>query len=651
MTDLSPEILRALAPAPGFKRVDRFLPDPYRRALHDPKTPMAVVTKASRDALKRADFDLEQVQRSRAVDFFADLSDGAALGALHDQTPWPEEDTESFRTRLRMVSVLALQGAASARRMLALIGLACSAELLAAFSYRPDDPSYSHNHNGQTQSGSIELGQTLGLFAKPNGGSLFAADVLDAPLRLYTQNVAPLNRPEYVFELQNPAFKTLSGVLGDAERLYPDPVFDFEAGQPIGPFALIQVDPNRLTHAPRVIVVNRKMRAGERLTVDVAAMRWDHSDSPTPTSLGWITSEGDKGALYAGLSEIASFQSLFDNEPNDPAAGYALDVRGADQLDWTGRLVDDLIDRGAIPQGAGTRLQMPALLGDGKTRWHVIEILKPAPAAQTDILDARFTPLPRTAKLRITARWAGRRAGEFALCVDETELALDQSGPLAHRSHWLDTMIDRFKLAGTVRVTPLPKDAFTDLPLPEVALDLSSKTALSDSFDLDTGPQFDSHALLAVGLTVYPQITLNLHSDVSANADFELSPAPPDGTLVSHTTALDALTIHPQTTLFLGKPDGVIPTDAVEISAGGPVLPLGDHVVPTDSFTLSPQRTLDLESRTKLADFFEITRAVDPVPPPDLPPNPPPNSSGVTLDLKTHVRSGDTVTIRKTNTD
>lgn len=647
MTGLSPEILRALAPAPGFKRVDRFLPDPYRRALHDPRTPMAVVTKASRDTLKRADFDLEQLQRSRAVEYFTDLSDGAALGALHEQTPWPEEDTESFRTRLRMVSVLALQGAASARRMLALIGLACSADLLAAFSYRPDDPTYSHTHNGQTQAGSIELGQTLGLFAKPDGGSLFAADVLDAPLRLYTQTATPLSRPEYVFELQNPAFKTLSGVLGDAERLYPDPVFDFEAEQPIGPFALIQVDPSRLTHAPRVIAVNRKMRAGERLTVDVAAMRWDHSDSPTPTSLGWITSAGDKAALYAGLSEIASFQSLFDNEPGDPAAGYALDVRGAAQLDWTGRLVDEMVNKGAIPQGSGTALQMPALLGDGKTRWHVIEIGKPANSGRTDILEARFSPLPRTAKLRITARWAGRRAGEFALRFDETELALDQSGPLAHRSHWLDTMINRFKLAGTIRVTPLPEDAFAELPLPEVELELSSKTALTDGFDLDTGPQFDSHALLADDLTVYQPINLNLHSDISANAAFDLALAPPDGSLTSHATALDALTIHPQATLGLGKPDRAIATDTVEISAGGPVLPLNDHIVPTASFTLSPQQKFELASRTKLADALEITPVADPVTPPD----PPPNLPSVTLDLKTHVRSGDTVTIRKTNTD
>lgn len=643
MTELSPEILRALAPAQGFKRVDRFLPDPYRRALHDPHTPMAVVTKASRDTLKRADFDLEQLQRSRSVAYFGDLSDGAALGALHDQTPWPEEDTESFRTRLRMVSVLALQGAATARRMLALIGLAASADLLAAFSYRPDDPTYSHSHNGLTQSGSIELGQTRGLFAKPGGGTAFAADVLDAPLRLYTQAAEPLNRPEYVFELQNPAFKTLSGVLGDAERLYPDPVFDFEAGQPIGPFALIQVDPNRLTHAPRVIVVNRKMRAGERLTVDVAALRWDHRDSQTPTSRSWITTQGEKDSVYAGLSEIASVQSLFDNEPSDPAAGYALDVRGADHLDWTGLLVDQMIDTGSIPQGAGTRLQMPALLGDGKTRWHVIEIHKPSDAAQTDILDARFTPLPRAAKLRITARWAGRRAGEFALRFDETGLAPDQSGPLTHRVHWLNSMIDRFKLAGTIRVTPLPEDAFGDLPLPEVELDLSSKTTLSDRFDLDAGPQFDSHVLLSDGLTVHTQVGLTIASNVALSSGFDLGAAAPDGVLVSHATMSDALTVHPQTTLDLGASDVARPTDTLEISAGGPVLPLGDHVVPTDRFSLMPQHKIELASHAKLVDSLEANPVVDPNPPPDLPP--------VSIELKSHLRSGDTVTIRKTNID
>ena len=82
---LTAEQIRALAPAPGYRQIDRYIPDPYRRALGDTRTPLAVLTKSWRDGLKRLDHELGLVQRSRSVRFFSDLDDGGRLGALHDQ--------------------------------------------------------------------------------------------------------------------------------------------------------------------------------------------------------------------------------------------------------------------------------------------------------------------------------------------------------------------------------------------------------------------------------------------------------------------------------------------------------------------------------------------------------------------------------------
>lgn len=533
---LTPEQIRALAPAPGHRRIDRYLPAPYRRALDDPHTPMAALTKAWRDALRRVTHELALVQRSRSVAFFTDLDDGARLGALHDQAPWPEEDTEAFRTRLGELAALAVAGAASARRMLSLVGMATGARLVDVVP--PGRASYAVTLGETTLTGATGQGQTRGFLAKRAAPhTLFAADILDAPLRPFRQEARPLPVPGYTFRLVNPASATLPDLLGDGARSYPDPVFRLEAGAPFGPLALVQSFEGVPKRAPRIIVINRRLRPGTVLDIDVAGMEWNHS-AGTVTHIGPWRLNGAKAALYAGLTEIASSRSHFDNEPGEPAAGYALTLRMADGLTFTGAAEDNMVDKGPIPPGP---IRMPSLLGRGASLWRVLQVL-PDPDGSDEITAARFAPLPADAALTITARWLGRRAGEFAVVLPERQLAPGEDGPLPHRADWLDAMIARFKLAGTVRVKPGAGALFAGPSAPDVELRFASRARPADALTLDPWGNFESAVAISDSLTLTTARRLNFASGVAAGDEMRLTP-PVEARLESAVKLGDAVSL------------------------------------------------------------------------------------------------------------
>ena len=517
---LTAEQIRALAPAPGYRQIDRYMPDPYRRALGDTRTPLAVLTKSWRDGLKRLDHELGLVQRSRSVRFFSDLDDGGRLGALHDQVPWEEEDTEAFRIRLAEIARIAAQGAASARRMLSLVALATGSEIVDVIP--PDRTDHAVSHGETTITVSTGQGQTRGYLVKPDRpgedgapdvpGELFAADVIDAPNRLFTETAELLPGPNYMFRLHNTASATLPDILGDGERTYPYPIFRLEAGENIGPLMLIQTfnDPPR--RAPRAIVINRRLRAGSVLDVNVEQMAWNH-DEGTATLIGPWRLDGDREALYGGLTEIAIPSARFDNEPGDPAAGYALRLLGSDGLDFNGTLKDEMIDQGTIPDDG---IQMPSLLGQGTSLWRVVRIL-PDPEGSNEIHDARFEPLPRGVDLRITARWSGRRAGEFAVVVGDPYLAIDTNGPLPHRHAWLDEVITRFKLAGTVRVQPLLEDLFAGQSDEAIQVNLETRASFEISVDIDNWGELASVASISDSFELFTERTIEFDTVVEAD--------------------------------------------------------------------------------------------------------------------------------------
>uniref|UniRef100_A0AAN0MCL4 Uncharacterized protein n=1 Tax=Yoonia rhodophyticola TaxID=3137370 RepID=A0AAN0MCL4_9RHOB len=135
---LDAETVIDLAPAGQFGLIDRYLPDPYRRALNNDGDALASLTRTMRGTLRRAGAEIEAVQRSRALAFFNDLTDGRLLGALHDQAPWPEDDVPTFRDRLTRVAGLAMRGAATSDRLLNLAAIACGAAPDTHIGRQPD---------------------------------------------------------------------------------------------------------------------------------------------------------------------------------------------------------------------------------------------------------------------------------------------------------------------------------------------------------------------------------------------------------------------------------------------------------------------------------------------------------------------------------
>ena len=586
---LTAEQIRALAPAPGYKQIDRYLPDPYRRALSDRKTPLGTVTRSWRDGLKRLDHELGLVQRSRSVAFFTDLDDGARLGAMHAQVPWEEEDTEAFRTRLAEVARLAAAGAASARRMLLLVGLATGSELIQTI--RPDRNAGTDRKDADDQPliedrtiryGETVIvdvtgqGQTRGYFKKPDipgvdgapdtPGTLFHADVIDAPDRLIEQDAKRLPGPNYIFRLRNTASASLPTLLGGGERTYPDPVFRFEAGEDIGPLMLVQTFNDSPKRAPRAIVINRRMRTGSVLDIDVAAMEWNH-DAGAATFIGPWLLEGSKQALYAGMTELATVRSRFDNEPGDLAAGYALTLRNNAGLEFTGGLDDTMVDKGPIPPGT---IEMPSLLGLGFSLWRVLRIL-PDPDGSTDIHDARFEPLPSETDLKISARWTGRRAGEFAVAVEDQYLDTATNGPLPHRLVWLDEMITRFKLAGTVRVHPQLENLFAGQSTPALQMDLASGAIVETLLDIDSWGEFD------VPVTTDDALEIFLELPVDFDSGAELS-------------------------------------DEVEIINEGAVVDVDDVFAAGDALDLTTETETGLETEARVEDTFDLIIEIPPEP-------------------------------------
>lgn len=656
------DTLRSLAPAEGHALIDRYLPAPYLRAFADPKTPMVGLNRASRRTLKRIKTELSALQRSRALEFYDDLADARMLGALHDQAPWPEEDKEAFRQRLTGLVAVAMTGAASAKRMLALAGLASNARLVATRSHWTGDESYSVTHTGITQSGTLLPGQSRGFLVKPAGGKIVNADVFDAPPRLYSHEAQPLAGPHFVFDVQNPAFATLTDILSHDPRTYPDPVIDLKADADFGPLLMVRTAPDHPGTAPRVIAVNRVLPSGQTLRIDTAAMALT-TDAPG-AGLAWLTCRGAKGFVYAGLSEITAADSFFDNElPATPSAGYALTLRGPAGVDWTGLLDDTMIDKGPIPDGPASKIQMPSLLGLGRSRWHVVEVIRPpgAPAGDVDLHDARFRPVPADAKLKVTLNWAGRRAGEFAVEIDPKLLDLAEEGPQPHRAAWLDRMIARFKLAGTVRVSRMDDGALDGLENTAVTIALRSRVEPTDGIDIDTGPEFISGVDLGDGVEVTPQVQIDLASatgvddDITAEGaggfepfvsaveatdtmdlaaqvqlDFAEAAALEDSAdiaaaaavvdLESATKVGDGVGVHPQASLGFASPAKT--GDGVEIGATDGVQNFADAVKVSDSFDLTPEARIELRSHAKAADRVGIERIGAPPTDPDRPTGP-----------------------------
>lgn len=445
-----------LAPASQFGLIDRYLPDPYRRALTRDGDAMAGLTRVTRGALRRALSELEAVQRSRALEFFNDLSDGALLGALHDQSPWPEDTTDSFRDRLTRVSALAMRGAATADRLLMIAAIACDATRLksgpGAGMFGPReayDFSISRKGPGGAENkisfvGQNDPGQSRRFVEKHDGSAVFPVDVFDAPLRRFAADVTPIFGPDgmpdhdFRFVLDNPGSETLAGLEGLDPVLWPDPYFEVTAGAaPFGPFALVN------TKTAQTVFVNRRIAAGGSLTIDTRQMAWSHAETGQ-SELAKFTCLGTKDAVYAGFS-----LTLDDYGFGAGPLGPMMSLRPKSRVSFTGEKA--MAPPVAADLTPDKDLTIPSMLGQGRSHWRIVQLDGGSPT-NGDIHDARFRFVPGAADIKVSAYWYARRPGEFTLAVPDTAIAVDMTGPLPHRVGWLDQMVERFKLAGTVQI-------------------------------------------------------------------------------------------------------------------------------------------------------------------------------------------------------
>ncbi|MBK5926175.1 hypothetical protein [Rhodobaculum claviforme] len=577
MTGPGQDRRRGLAADPAAPPIARHLPAPYRRTLDGRGEPLAEIVRSGRAQLRAALGALESVQRSRALAFFEDLEDGARLGALHDQAPWPGDTPDTLRARLKAVAALALSGAATAERMLRLVGIAAGADLRAAIGPRR---TYAVALAEARLSGTTGPGQTRGVFVRHADGSAFAADVLTAPARLHRAGIRPapgLGRG-FAFGLHNPALASLPDLMQTEPPLGPDPVFEIAVSAPFGPFALIQRD------LGRVVVVNRHLPAGGALRIDIARMRWEHLAGARTTTRGAAELHGTRHDLLAGIAAIAD-DSVFASAGADPSAGHALDLRPRGGVAFTGALVDP-VDRDA-PLPADAPIPMPSLLGEGLSRWRLAALDL---SATTDVLRAPFRPVLQRAQISLSAVWVGRRPGEFALRLPPGALAPGaDDAAQGHRADWLDRMVDRFRLAGCVRV---PADLLADrddIGVTDTEIALSEAARPVDALTLDLG--------LALATAARPRDALRLLTVTDLAASDTARPR-------------DALRVDGGTDIVPAAVPAPRPRDALELTVAPDLTPSPQPVRPRDGLSILPDR-LALTDAARPRDALEIGGAVE----------------------------------------
>ncbi|WP_373635734.1 hypothetical protein [Yoonia sp. SS1-5] len=583
---LDAETVIDLAPAGQFGLIDRYLPDPYRRALNNDGDALASLTRTMRGTLRRAGAEIEAVQRSRALAFFNDLTDGRLLGALHDQAPWPEDDVPTFRDRLTRVAGLAMRGAATSDRLLNLAAIACGAAPLTRtsganlilpetdFSFvitrqGPDNTTETTSFMGTTGEA-----QTRRYFEKAASGRVFPIDVYDAPMRLHQQDITPLPGPEYQFVIDNPASENLGGLDGTDPIRWPDPIFTITAGaQPFGPFAFVNI------HQAQVVIVNRRLAPGATLEVSIRDMAWSHAEAGS-TTIDDFTCFGTKEALYAGFALSANDHIIPSGGP-EAAIGPLMSVRRAENLTFTGAEADEAPDMGDFAEASP--LALPSFLGEGRTQWRLLSIAPNAPS-DVEIHNAQFAAVPSDADITLSARWFGRRPGEFAVDLPPNALAPNSDGPLTHREIWLDAMIERFKLGGTVRIAR--DQLFSPMAdfVGALELDLASGTTPADIFELDNALVFEDTLAPRDSVSILPTISFDGISALVPTDEIEV---------------IDAQ-INTDVLVSIGRPG-----DAMTLTEGLPPA-FRSNVVPTDSVSILPRLEFDGTSAAIPADEVDL---------------------------------------------
>lgn len=422
--------------------VFRRLPAPYRKAGKETAAfALARAAGLSLDGLERLS---RQVLQAHYIDHLGDLDDAERLAALFELAPWPEEDLAEFRFRVKLVARIYLEGAATSRQMLQMIGAASDSELTEVTGpERESNDRYT----------------TAGKFQRRVAHeATFSASVVDDPLVLQEVVVEPPSG--FVWTVTNNSYDDPGGLDPDGKVIaptYPEPIVDIVAGDhPVAVPILTQRDRRRL------VLINRFIPPGATLRVDLRTLTI--SDIAGPATLeGPVRYNGEAVPLLFGTGGLVDQPE--EGRLTDPGVGpekaRPFHLVRWNKVAWQGEAIP------AVPGAPGStnpvplmKMPWPPLLGFGLSHWRLLAGVTPqnqVPALDEILTHLAVRPIPCTgarAPAKLTFRWIGRRLGTFTLIFSEQQLRDGPvpGQPMPHRVAWLRQQVERLKLAGVIYI-------------------------------------------------------------------------------------------------------------------------------------------------------------------------------------------------------
>ena len=469
----------------------RNLPSVYRRAGSlTPAHGLAV-------ALGRMLIDLERtakdVLRAHHLEHANDLDDLKRLAAWFQLAPWPEEDREGFRTRIRRMAAVYREGAASAGRLLDVLAVTMGAEIATVDGKRMlFVPRYT-----QLEASALPAGAPLHA-PWPEAGSVWASLVPSSPSpyavyailkvkvgdTVWGVPAALLDLPKHRLTISLTPDESLGRLEWKAAPPYESLDDDPDLDTYTNPIVTIWAPEDHAVSLPslvqrdlrRAVLINRLIPAGGALQVDLNQFTLTDLVEGKPSQ----PVLNDQPALLFGTGgtlgenrlgpapppfRLLRWYTLSQLEPlfaaGDPAD--LIDPTADGKLPWPNLLTPLLPDREPV--------RWRLLLGNAK-----LGLVNPTKATTVAKID--FTMI-------------GRRPGTFSLLYeDRWVLGTDEVKPLTHRAAWLQEQIDRLKLAGVIhlrpdQIEPSEWNLPAAKPLEEASRELVVSAAMTDAVVLE----------------------------------------------------------------------------------------------------------------------------------------------------------------------
>lgn len=344
------------------------LPYTYRRVGQG--TPMHLVARALGALTSQLERDARGVLTAHSVVATEDLGDLERLAALYGLTPWQQEDAEAFRYRLLTTARVRLQGAATAKGILEMVGAAHNAELVTWVL-----PGHAVPEEARTPTTQFtDAYTTLGFFRQRKSPfEPFLAKVVDMPPKAQGN---PVRLTGIDFEINVGSYAE-----ADAGQSLSGPTFTLTAGQNgLNLPVLLNLDTGNLA------LINRLLPAGETLQVD----------------------------LDAGTAEGGSIGPILVDGVAAPPVLYG---SGA-FLDREGEVTAAVLGRGRLLQWQPVTYRGWDLK-PGLTRWRLMRAVGPdgkKPASPVALEAIRLMPVSLSwVPAEMAVGWMGRRPGTFTM--------------------------------------------------------------------------------------------------------------------------------------------------------------------------------------------------------------------------------------------